>query len=133
MAHKEIKKDVYVNIMHNDVAGFTQNMTKLMDLGYEVDVPLQFGLPACIVAANFKSQTILTWLLEQGANPNYCVKYHEIIQAGIEFGDKSFLELLLQRSADINSCLQYAILENNVELVEFFLVQGANPLADLNE
>jgi len=79
---------------------------------------------------------IIDFLLSKGANPNLKVNsFMTPLSAAITLGKAEVVELMLSYGADINSHtgeftpLLMAAQACNVELVELFLVNGANPKA----
>ncbi|KLU91450.1 hypothetical protein MAPG_09970 [Magnaporthiopsis poae ATCC 64411] len=94
--------------------------------------------PALLVAIEMRTEALVTFLLDKGANVNCPAKLgvkRTPLQAACEIGSWCMVELLLERGADVNAAparrggataLQLAAMGGYVRIAELLLSRGAN-------
>jgi len=100
-----------------------------------VDVTDQDERSALLVAVEFGSSNVVTWLLDEGADSNHQDRFgNRPLHRASDKEDIKLVEMLLAAGADSSSILpngdtllHYTVRKNNEDLLELFLAQGRSP------
>lgn len=97
--------------------------------GIDINQPLLRAHTPLMAAVEHKHQNLVEYLLERGADINFCNRHHETaLSLAILFQDKVLTALLYNRGASLNTCehrvLRNAVATENNEFIAFVLTQG---------
>ncbi|KAI1631856.1 hypothetical protein F4809DRAFT_133937 [Biscogniauxia mediterranea] len=116
-------------------AGCNLNALMRHTPSYEPETPFLRAIPT-------KSLELVTFLLEEGADPNTAAKFgisRTPLQLAAEIGNSEIIDILLQNGADVNgkpavrhggTALQFAAIDGNCNIAATLLAKGADLYAE---
>lgn len=146
MARVSLKKQVASATTTNDIhasikAGSIEQVKTFLEKGNDINQVYSKGYTLLLYAIKKdRTNTISTYLLEQGANPNLGVEGISPLMLAVAYRNYTVVKKLAQHKADLNyvnegseTALVFAIKERNEKAVQLLLDLGANPKQQIHD
>lgn len=140
MARATFKKQVASSTARNDIhasikAGDIEQVKRFLEKGNDINKVYNKGYTLLLYAIKKdRTSKITTYLLEQGANPNFAIEGISPLMYAVAYRNYTIIKELVQHKAAIDfvsdgneSALVFAIKERNAKAVQLLLDLGANP------